>query len=378
MHLSLNQINRYRQSQLVPNELLDVDDHIGTCDFCRHQLFAGLNLESALNTIKNNITMFEHEEHLALVRMASLVNNSLDPVERELAYSHLEFCAECNEQVQSLKLSALEAGGGSTVMTMLDFLRDRFALLWPMPVAAALTLMLVSFADWMYVASRPSVAAMVRQEPVPHQNEVTVAQLNEPALVVTKNVPPIRLNSKPLVFPADLTTLRSTASTKRGIQKQQPTFGLLSPIQTFVLSTRPTFRWQAQSNATSYVIKIFTEDYELIATSPILKTNAWAPSTPLERGKTYLWQASALVDGVEMLGKPKSGQAKFKLLDEQTAKKVGQAKRSVGSALELGRVYAEAGLLDKTIATLRAIRKSNAEFPMAQKLLRQTLAQQRK
>jgi anti-sigma factor RsiW len=164
MHLSASQIHRYRHARLAPAELLALDDHLAHCEFCRLQLRSGFQAQAALRELHANFQRLPEAEHVSPEQCAAFTQNRLDAIERELVSSHLEVCPGCTTRLQSLQASLAEPQS-SLFAEWLAFLRDRLALLWPMPVAAAAAVILVTIVDHLYFRERaqPPVAPVLQQ-----------------------------------------------------------------------------------------------------------------------------------------------------------------------------------------------------------------------
>jgi hypothetical protein len=71
-------------------------------------------------------------------------------------------------------------------------------------------------------------------------------------------------------------------------------FALLGPFGDEVTDDRPEFAWQPLAGATKYSIIIVDEGLRPIAHTR-LKTTTWRPKKPLRRGRSYLWQVTAVL-----------------------------------------------------------------------------------
>jgi hypothetical protein len=71
-------------------------------------------------------------------------------------------------------------------------------------------------------------------------------------------------------------------------------FALLGPFGDEVSDDRPEFAWQPLEGAAKYAIIIVDEGLRPIAHAR-LKTTTWRPRKPLRRGRTYLWQVTAIL-----------------------------------------------------------------------------------
>ncbi len=169
MHLSSYQLNRYRYARLAPEELLAVDDHLVTCEFCQQQLRSAMNVQAALQQLRTNLQCGPETEHLQPEQRTAFVHNRLDAVERELVTSHLQECASCAAQIRFLQEDATETVPtfAATLARLWAFLHERAALLWPMPVAALFVVVSVALIDrWYFGSSAEPAAPAVLQPPV--------------------------------------------------------------------------------------------------------------------------------------------------------------------------------------------------------------------
>jgi hypothetical protein len=169
-----------------------------------------------------------------------------------------------------------------------------------------------------------------------------------------------------------LAGLNRPASPLMGGSDPANKFAVIAPAGKVLQSNRPTFRWSQLQGATAYVVEIYDEKFNLVATSPPVTDNSWAPQ-PLKRGDIYSWQVKALKDGQEFKApRPPAAQAKFRILDSTKMNELQQARRGYASShLVLGLLYARNGLLDEAEKEFRALQKANPDSVVARRLLRQ-------
>lgn len=170
MHLSSYQITRYRHAGLAPAELLTIDDHLVTCEFCRQQLRSGLNWQTAIENIQTNLFGFtETDNHISSEQHTALLCNQLTLVERELVTSHLQVCSICAMQAQCTPIGSVDTGSLTkhVWVRLLTFLQDRAALIWPMPVAALFVVVMVTIADSFYLrhVAKTKAATIMQSSP---------------------------------------------------------------------------------------------------------------------------------------------------------------------------------------------------------------------
>jgi hypothetical protein len=84
------------------------------------------------------------------------------------------------------------------------------------------------------------------------------------------------------------------AATAAAVEPGSTSFALLGPFGDEVTDDRPEFAWQPLEGATKYSIIIVDEGLRPIAHTR-LKTTTWRPHKPLRRGRSYLWQVTAIL-----------------------------------------------------------------------------------
>jgi hypothetical protein len=149
------------------------------------------------------------------------------------------------------------------------------------------------------------------------------------------------------------------------------TFRIVSPVGKVVGTDAPTFRWRSVPGAGSYVLEVFDQDFNKVASSGELKSTSWQQK--LDRGKTYSWQVTARKDG-EILKAPQRPQpdARFRVLDRKTADELSALRRNnPGSHFVLGVAYANAGLIDEAIREFEMLSRQNPGKELPKKMLRQ-------
>jgi hypothetical protein len=189
------------------------------------------------------------------------------------------------------------------------------------------------------------------------------------------------LTNKHVDRPAALQGLVGRTGSLMGSRSEDATFNLVGPLGTVVKSDKPTFRWNALSGATSYVITIYDPNFNKVTASEQQPGTEWTPSQPLERGGLYSWQVTAIREGKEIMSPtPPAPDAKFKVLETSTLKELERAKRTYAqSHLVLGILYERAGLIDDAEREFKSLYRANPKSQIVRKLLRdvQSLRQPR-
>jgi hypothetical protein len=174
--------------------------------------------------------------------------------------------------------------------------------------------------------------------------------------------------------------LSRPGSSLMGSEAQGGEFSVLDPVGSVLINDRPTFRWSPLEGATGYVVEIYDDGFNLVASSPQLNAPSWSASQTLPRGKVYSWQVKAVKDGQEVKApRPPAPQAKFRVLDRAKADELARAKRAYPSShLTLALLYARAGLLKESEQELRLLQKVNPDSELTRSLLRQVQALRRR
>jgi len=417
-HLSEQDLRRYHDRELLPGEILALDDHLENCRSCQAEIRARQESQEAAQRIITGLQTETDLEsaHLLYQEMADYLDNCASEIDREIIDSHLELCRNCRMEMQDLaalktRLAHLPRAQYSPLET--PAARRRWAAWWQLPAVripllAAAVLLVVVLTTWivlMHFRQQPEVA---HSQPAPRGTPAEVIPTTPPDSVPS----PAGASSAHVV--ADLiddghhVTLDSddklagveSASTQRQTEVvsvlkngrvRTPSFlvdlkgrsgtlmgagsapyGLLSPLATAVESRTPTFHWRAIEGAQSYVLTIYDSDSQKVVTSGQLMETSWTASTPLERGRTYSWQVRVNKNGAEVLmPPPAAAEAKFRVIDQSSLQEIQLVRKSQPTShLMLGIVYAESGLLDESEREFQRLLTANPESPVAQSLVR--------
>jgi anti-sigma factor RsiW len=430
-HLSAQLIERYQRRALSPAELLAADDHLAACEMCRQRLVDEPRERAAANSVRSGLAQTEMT-HLGYERLEAYVEGEIDPIDREIADSHLKLCAQCDAEMNELRAFAAQMAAypdkeyapvappsfGEKALGLWEGVRSfwrspAFAL--PFQLASiGLVIALLLWAASLNSRNSQLQTALDQQR---QENEklkqdyqtanasVTelqnqLARLKTPSsIIVTLNdgagqvtldkegnvagaPPPFQqlvkqtLMSQRIETPPTLTELIGKSAVLMGPADEGHPFALLGPVGTVVMSDRPTFRWRALGGADSYVVKIYDADFNEVAVSPQLSETAWTVTRSLERGRIYSWQVTARVGDKEVVSPVRPApEAKFMILDQAKANELAEAKNaSAGSHLTLGILYGQAGLLNDAERELQALLRANPQSALAQKLLRSVRA----
>jgi hypothetical protein len=145
---------------------------------------------------------------------------------------------------------------------------------------------------------------------------------------------------------------------------------LLTPKGKIIESDRPTLSWHELAGATSYSVAVYDANSKLVAKSPELSATNWTLPEPLERGQIYIWEVTAIKEGIPVIApSPPAPQAKFKILEQRRYQELLKIKRHSDSHLLQGTMYAQFGLLDEAEREFNALLRENPNSRLAKKLL---------
>jgi hypothetical protein len=159
--------------------------------------------------------------------------------------------------------------------------------------------------------------------------------------------------------PAALEALRGVRSTLMG-GGATARLRVLEPVATFVRSQRPAFRWTRFPGAQGYELVVLGEDLAAVATVRVSGATEAVLDSPLERGRTYVWQVAAVTPGGRVVAPaPPEPEARFRVLGaaEFTALE-GELAGAEGADVVSGVLLARAGV--RSEAELRLARAAAA------------------
>lgn len=104
-HLSLRQIEQYRERTLAPGEFIKVARHLAVCDACyeRFREFAPLPEQLSPLTLETEADERAEPFHLNYdEHLAPYVDGTINEIDREIVESHVALCEDCAEQLREL------------------------------------------------------------------------------------------------------------------------------------------------------------------------------------------------------------------------------------------------------------------------------------
>jgi hypothetical protein len=340
-HLTDEQMTRYRNSELTPPELLDLDSHLSACADCRGRLYTANRSTAGLRELRSDFS--EHLEYADVVRCSE---GSGNPEHLE----HLRECSRCQSEVQDLSRFRTELEDTTrrpTVISIKPWVRYRF----PAGIAAAMLLVAGGSFFALRHASAPKPAAPA---PVEHAEAAIPAPERE---VLERALATGKLERSPI-----LEGLLSKPGTLLGSAARQARIDLLSPVGTGVLTDRPLLRWTPVDGASSYVVSIFDEKFQKLQESPALETTEWR-AQPLPRNTILNWQVIAKTrNGTVRAPAPPAPEARFRILPPEVAQRIERIRHDhPGNPLLLAALYAHEGAIEDAQVMLQAVDQVTAQ-----------------
>ncbi len=427
-------MRRYHDRRLPFVETLGLNEHMASCARCHLQYEKLYQLPDKLAPIEVNLSEVADDEPLHLLfeeEIVPYVEGRLNGIGREIVESHMGLCARCESDVHDLLefKGELESSTGSeslSVTTVPGQSRFLSSPQWSLALAAAVIIALAILVSVVLLRSRiageqPQItehetandtqgsqgndAPATGTDLTPNQPEKqfvahleAVVDLKDGGRRITLDKQANLEGLEALPFtsqrairaaliagamtkPEILSQLRGDPGLLRdGQQSGGAPFALLTPAGTVVLDDRPTFRWQAFSSATAYVVSVFDADFNRVAKSEMLETTQWRVPQPLRRDAVYSWQVSALVDGKEMTSPVKpSPDVRFKIIESAKEAELRRIRKIYpNSHLTLGVLYAQAGLRADAEREFLALARANPRAVVAKSLLRSIRAWRRR
>jgi hypothetical protein len=344
-HLSEAEIRAYTSGQLQPPELLSADGHLASCDACRARASRIAGLGPAVESLQSELLPIG--SHLSDEEVQRLADERVAAHDLQRAKAHLSECALCARQVGDVRVLKEERSPRLTYYA----------------AAAAVLLAVIVPALWLMSRTAPvAPRAIAGIESLPADAQAVVRA----ALAAGIAEPPTFLTG----LPGRRESLMGGAPA--------PPLRVQAPVATAIATDRPTFEWTPVSGRSRYAVAVFTEDLRPVVRSPGLAGTSWTPDQPLERDRTYVWQVTAEQEGRTItVPAPPEPQAKFRVLDQQTASLLERTAAEYPTAhLLLGILYANAGVRREAETHLREVAPDDPHATVARRTLERMRAVQ--
>jgi Putative zinc-finger len=400
-HLAPEIIDSYRAGTLPPDRLLDVDDHLAGCQDCRTRAAGRLDPAAAtalLRTMGRNPSSL----HCTYETLEAYVDGRLAADEGQQVLAHVEGCATCAEDLGDLRqaraLLSTEVAASPTQQGLMGALASLWSRRWISVTGGALA---AALGVWLVLAIRTpneqpgdkaaagaagdttpvtTGGGATEKPPAPvlasirdGSGEVVLRASGDlsglPALSgAARDAVAAALTSGRLSVVA-ITTLNPRIGTLRGTEAERG-FEVVEPVGRVVESDRPTFRWSAHPSASAYRVAAFDTSFSEVAASAEISATEWTPSTPLPRGKTLIWQVTAVTpNGPVQAPTPPAPEARFAVLDRAQADELERVRRTdPESHLALAVLYARAGMREEAEREAQALAQRNPDSSLARTL----------
>lgn len=422
-HLRQIQIEDYCRRRLSGADLLFVSDHMAECDGCRHLVVTALHGDAAFFALRSGVFGEAgdsrpdpaEQSHPDFDRIAWYVDGALSGEEMQAVIDHTSRCARCALAVEDLRSFSIQGGLKAThelrstsgpvraehwwnrrISLRLPSI-PRFRVLAFGSGLAALVLIVTGWLIWQSLTERRTEGMIASKASSSIVTPAPAARAAAPVLAqITDGAGPVILDREGRVSGIEglnpgyqvmvrealtsrlvpnhpsLSSLNRPRSSLMGPKATGAQFSVIDPVGKLILSARPTFRWSWLDHATSYVVEVYDDKFNLVAASPPVAGNSWAAPRPFNRGATFSWQVRAIRDGQEIRAPlPPSPQAEFRVLDREKALEIAEAQRTHASShLLLGLLYAQAGLPDEAEREFQVLQKLNPDSKIVAGLLR--------
>jgi hypothetical protein len=260
--------------------------------------------------------------HISPEELDAYVEGRLSGARLDFVRGHLDACEACRAELTDLRTSKASAVGLNQASSLKRELeRRRRHRMLKTGAAAAVAAAVVAAGG--VVAWNKFGKAWVHRMPVAARVQTPVAApVRAPVVAAPRAVAPVvkppevrdarTASAQPHATPEPAATqphatVAAVAPATSGVQAREAmpatapavvagstSFALLGPFGNEISDDRPEFAWQPLEGATKYSIIIVDEGLRPIAHTR-LKTTTWRPKKPLRRGRTYLWQVTAIL-----------------------------------------------------------------------------------
>ncbi len=286
-HLSREQALKYRDRELLPSELMEVDGHLASCEACRKEL---AELASPATSTLYSI-LAARDEHLTYERMDAWVEGTMDSDERELVMSHIGLCEFCAQQLKAYESYAPAMGAAI-----------------PPPAQPA-----TSLGDRIRGFFRTPQFAMIA-------TGLAVILILSP-LAIRRSAP--RSGMPAALQPEAIRDL-----------PQSRDKSLIYPASEVVEERQPILRWKASGGEST--VYLYDAANREVAHSQAIADTHWLVPVLLDRGAVYHWEVRTAAG---------AGEASFRVLSETGEKELTEARSSNVGPKAIGQLEQGMGLL---------------------------------
>lgn len=401
-HLSHEQIARYCNRQSVPEELGLLDEHIAECADCRERLFSAARLREALQRAPSGdqssggekltpASQQTTQEHLSYEQLEAFADEKSSPSEMHLVRVHVSACRQCAGELDDLRTFQSELSRSPTLgaKSKKGWRTPRLAPMFaarPIFVAVlSATVILLAVMGINNLRSPHPTNTTQTANSHPTDSASSALQREQGSLGVSTRIVAGTLPAEEqkqviqaltqleTMVPTSLAEVQGARQTLLGKPILTPTFEVAEPVGEVVWDVRPTFHWKPMSHAVNYSVAIYDARLDPVQESGKLHDEQWVPSRDLIRGRVYQWQVTAhLQDGSSLNAPaPPQPEARFRVLDREKEEELSRFAAAHPEAhLALGILDGQAGLLSKAEQQFRQISQTDADYQLAQDLLK--------
>ncbi len=286
-HLSREQMLKYRDRELLPADLVSIDEHLGSCESCRTEL---AELASP-GTATLSAILEARDEHITYEQMDAWVENSMDADERELVMSHVGLCGFCAQQLKAYEgyAQAMAAAIPPPARPVHSF-RSRIRAFFWMPQVAMI-------AAGLAIVAILSPLAMHR----------TAGHAGVPSALETDGI-------------RDLPQTRDS--------------WLKYPVSEVVEERQPILRWDESTGEST--VYLYDAAHHEVAHRDAAADSHWLVPVLLDRGAVYYWEVRTAAG---------TSQAEFRVLSDSGEKELAAARASHSGLQAIGQMEERLGLL---------------------------------
>ncbi|HSE20052.1 MAG TPA: hypothetical protein VLB68_00285 [Pyrinomonadaceae bacterium] len=410
IHLSTSQLQALCVGRLSFDEDSVASKHLATCEHCQLQ-FAEI-LKGSRTIAAFNLTFeewFKHD-HLNIDHLTGQIDQELDSESQEIIGLHLSSCFRCRanldllrefrqriaDPIESVTFVHPSHEVNAKVHLIIPFIRQHTLAL----AAMILIAIIVTSAVFMTRRFRPSSVTYegdaISTKPVSSEAANTSGP-TAPGTEILKDGPQqiiiyedgrfeglnqlsadarheisLALQRGFIGRPAVLQELLPPASSLRGSSDRSAVFKQIYPLKQVIVESRPRFRWQSISGASSYQVYVMNDAGKQIVKSALLpstKTSYVAPD-PLPRGKVFQWVVIAVVNDQEIIAPaPAEPEMRFAVISA-TDKNELEIVNASHSSLARGVFLARTGLLAEAQIEFERLVQQNPSSELPRKLLK--------
>ncbi|MEK7833078.1 MAG: hypothetical protein AAB401_18455, partial [Acidobacteriota bacterium] len=332
-HLTEKQLDGFRLQTLTTAELLAADEHLATCESCRHRLDVAIEGDVGFAAMQAELFANAQPEHLSFEQTADFADSRLAGEALQMANDHLAACGQCRVAVEDLQTFSREIADNLKpevqpapieAESFWQRVKSFFAARSPILVySAGLALLVVG--AWLarqldFNKDNQQVAITKPSPTVSPSPEVApvklLTQLNDGGgqlaldergvLSGAEDLPAEyqqllkqALTEPRLARPVTLNGLGSPSASLMSGGSGKTAFVVIEPVAKISLTDRPTLRWQPLAGAASYEVEVFDGDFNSVLKSEKLQATSWKAPQALARGRVFAWQVKAIKDGQE-------------------------------------------------------------------------------